>query len=145
MTAWIGTAWADPLDAGEGYALRGAPPDWMDGVDFGWLIVDYGLFAAAMGLLGWLMFHRPAFALRARDAIAAPWRAMLRAAAGLPVVLRELAQGLIGLSAAAAVAGWVFFCQWLSAMHLGALAMAGLALLAVLLVSLMRDSGGGNG
>ncbi len=139
--AWIGTAWADPLDAGEGYALRGGPPDWMDSVDFGWLIVDYGLFALTVGLLGWLMFAHPARALRWRDALAMPWRALFRAAEALPFGLRELAQGLAVAAALLAVAAWVFFCQWLSSMHLGALAMAGLAMLAVFLVSLMRDGG----
>jgi len=133
-------AHADPLDTGEAYTTRKGPPEWMDGVDFTWLVVDYGLFALAVVLLGWLLLRRPQLFARFEDAIRWPFGRLLGLASRLPVGLRELAQGITLLIALLLVAAWVMFCQWLSHVGLGALAMAGLALLAVVLVRLIKRS-----
>ncbi len=141
MAAWLpAVALADPLDRGEAYTERGAPPDWMDGVDFGWLLVDYGVFAIVVVAFGWVLLRRPQWFEQFEALLSAPFGMLFRAASGLPVLLRELAQGLIGLVILGLVVGWVFFCQWLSHHHLGAIAMAGLALLAVILVRLVKRS-----
>jgi len=131
-------AYADPLDKGEAYTTRKGPPDWMSGVDFTWLLVDYGLFALAIIGLGWLLVKRPEHFARFEAILCLPFRALLSGAAKLPILLRELAQGLVGLSAVLLVVAWVILCQWLSHHGFGGLSMAGLALEAVILVRLIK-------
>ena len=133
-------ALADPLDKGEAYTTRQGPPDWMDGVDFTWLIVDYGLFALAVIALGWLLMKRPDLFRAFEKVICSPFRLLLGIAAHLPVVLRELLQGITGLLVIALIVAWVFLCQWFSHHGLGAISMAGLALEAVILVRLIKGT-----
>ncbi len=131
-------AYADPLDRGEAYTTRQSPPKWMDGVDFTWLIVDYGLFALTVALLGWVLMRRPAIFEKFEALISSPFRLMFAGALHLPILVRELAQGIIGLSILLLIVAWVFLCQWLSHHSFGAVSMAGLALEAVILVRLIR-------
>jgi len=131
-------AYADPLDRGEAYVTRKGPPEWMDGIDFTWLVVDYVFFAVAIIALGWLVMKRPESFARFENILMAPFRMLLQMAACLPIVLREFVQGIVGLLVIFLIMVWVVFCQWLSHMGFGALAMAGLALEAVVLVRLIK-------
>jgi len=132
------TAYADPLDQGEAYVTRQGAPKWMDGVDFTWLLLDYGLFAVAIIALGWVVMKRPESFARFENVLTAPFRMLLHLAACLPIVLRELMQGMVGLLVIVLVMAWVVLCQWFSHIGFGALAMAGLALEAVILVRLIK-------
>ncbi|HKI61142.1 MAG TPA: hypothetical protein VKA31_02505 [Mariprofundaceae bacterium] len=134
------TAFADPLDKGEAYTTRKEPPDWMTGVDISWLLVDYGLFALAVIALGWLLVKKPEQFARFEAIICLPFRTLLKGAAKLPILLRELAQGLVGLGAVLLVVAWVILCQWLKHHGFGGLSMAGLALEAVILVRLIKGT-----
>lgn len=134
------STWADPLDQGEAYTTRQDPPEWMDGVDLTWLIVDYGFFAIAIVILGWVMLKRPENFAYFEAVITSPFRWLFNAVAGFPVIVKELAQGLIGLVILFTIASWVFFCQWLSHHHLGAISMIGLALLAIVLVRVVKKT-----
>jgi len=134
------TAFADPLDKGEAYTTRQGPPEWMDGVDISWLIVDYGLFALAIIGIGWLLMKKPEHFARFETIICLPFRIMMQGAAKLPFLLRELAQGLVGLSVILLIVAWVILCQWLKHHGLGGLSMAGLALEAVILVRLIKGT-----
>jgi hypothetical protein len=131
---------ADPLDTGEAYTMRKGPPEWMDGVGFTWLLVDYALFAAVVALIGWLLMRRPELFARFEKGIRWPFAGLLGLASRFPAGLRELLQVTTYLSVLLLVVGWVMFCQWLNHIHLGAVAMAGLALLAVILVRTIRRS-----
>ncbi|MDQ6971833.1 MAG: hypothetical protein Q9M30_04225 [Mariprofundaceae bacterium] len=131
-------AFADPLDTGEAYTTRQAPPEWMDGVDLSWLLVDYGLFALVIIALGWILMRKKEAFEGFENVLRWPFSRLLGLAARLPVVLRELAQGIVGLMVIFLVVAWVIFCQWLSHKGLGGLSMAGLALEAVILVRLVK-------
>jgi len=48
-------AFADPLDYDEAYVRQLMTP-WISNGDFGWLLVDYGLFALFLIMLGWLLY-----------------------------------------------------------------------------------------
>ncbi|HCS12782.1 MAG: hypothetical protein COS82_08775 [Zetaproteobacteria bacterium CG06_land_8_20_14_3_00_59_53] len=133
------TATADPLDKGEAYTTRQGPPPWMDGVDVTWLIVDYGIFALMVIAIGWLLTKRITAFERFEAVISWPFRKMLKLASRLPVILRELAQGITGLAVLFLIVAWVMFCQWLKHEGLGAISMAGLALEAVVLVRLIKQ------
>lgn len=132
------TSFADPLDKGETYTIRQGPPEWMDGVDLAWLIVDYGIFALMIVAIGWVLTRRISIFERFETIISWPFSRMLQGASRLPVILRELAQGLTGLAVLFLVVAWVIFCQWLKHQGLGAISMAGLALEAVVLVRLIK-------
>lgn len=54
LALYSGTALADPLDQGEAYTTRPGPPEWMDSIDFGLLLVNYGVFALMIIAMGWL-------------------------------------------------------------------------------------------
>lgn len=133
-------AFADPLDTGEAYTTRKGPPEWMDGVDFTWLLLDYVLFGLAVVLIGWLLIRRPEQFGRFEACIRWPFASLFELSSRLPVVLRELLQFVTILFALLITAAWVMLCQWLNHLHLGALAMAGLALLAVILVRSIKRS-----
>jgi len=132
-------AQADPLDRGETYTSRQGPPEWIDGVDVSWLLVDYGVFALIIIALGWTLGKRISAFERFESVVRWPFGLLFRLASGMPVILRELVQGVGGLFALAGVVAWVMFCQWLKHIDLGAIAMAGLALEAVILVRLIKQ------
>ena len=134
-----GVAFADPLDRGEAYTTRQGPPEWMDGIDFTWLLVDYGLFALAIVGLGWLLMKRPEQFARFEAVVCWPFSQLLKLASHLPVVLRELVQGITWLLVVLLVVAWVILCQWFSHQGFGAIAMAGLALEAVILVRVIKS------
>jgi len=133
------TALADPLDKGEAYTTRKGPPDWMSGIDFTWLLVDYGVFAIMVFGLGWVLVKRIALFERFESVIRWPFSFLFSLASHLPIILRELMQGLVGLAILFVIVAWVIFCQWLSHMGLGAVSMAGLALEAVVLVRAIKQ------
>ncbi len=124
--------WADPLDAMEGYAERGAPPaiPGVGGVAV-W-VFDYALFAVLVVGLGWLLVRHAGRWARAEARVRASFAA-LRACCG------RIAAWAAG---AFAVAGWIFLCQWLDAHGLSALAMGGLALLALEVVRVFAGAWG---
>ncbi|OIO70217.1 MAG: hypothetical protein COW19_08140 [Zetaproteobacteria bacterium CG12_big_fil_rev_8_21_14_0_65_55_1124] len=132
-------AFADPLDKGEAYTTRQGPPEWMDGVDLSWLLVDYGIFALMIVAIGWVLTKRITAFERFESVIRWPFSQMLKLASHLPIILRELAQGITGLIILFLIVAWVIFCQWLKHQGLGAISMAGLALEAVILVRLIKQ------
>ena len=129
---------ADPLDRGEGYTTKSAPPQWMDSIDFGMLLVDYTLFAVILVALGWLFFKQTEKIERIERWLHRPFAAIFTAAtrAGgfTEIVLQVIGAFMIFI----ALASWVFFCQWLKHFGLGALSMAGLGLMALLLVRAIK-------
>jgi len=133
------TAFADPLDKGEAYTTRQGPPEWMDGVDLSWLIVDYGIFALVVISIGWVLSKKVSIFERFESIISWPFSRMLKLASRMPIILRELVQGITGLGVLFLIVAWVMFCQWLKHHGLGAISMAGLALEAVVLVRLIKQ------
>ena len=97
--------WADPLDAMEGYAERGTPPVIPGAESVALWVLDYALFALVVVALGW-MFVRRGGAWARMEAKAQAWLAAIRGCCG------RVAAWVAGLLA---VAGWIFFCQWLDA------------------------------
>jgi len=134
-------ALADPLDTGEAYTTRKGPPDWMSGIDFTWLLVDYIVFAIMVFALGWVLAKRISVFERFETILYWPFTHLFSLASHLPILLRELAQGIIGLAILFLVVAWVFFCQWLSQQGLGAISMAGLALEAVVFIRVVKQAG----
>jgi len=132
------TAFADPLDKGEAYTTRQGPPDWMDGIDFTWLLIDYGVFALMVIALGWVLTKRIGLFESFENFIYWPFSRLMGLASRLPIILREFAQGIVGLVVLLLIVAWVMFCQWLYHYGLGAVCMAGLALEAVFLVRLIK-------
>jgi len=131
---------ADPLDRGEAYTMRSGPPEWMDNVDLGLLLVDYGIFALTLVALGWLLFKKPDYLHRLESLVRAPFSAIFTAAKRVGGVTEFMLQMIGGLAVFVALAVWVFFCQWLKHVGLGALAMIGLAFVALLLVRMIKGN-----
>jgi len=132
------TAFADPLDKGEAYTTRQGPPEWMDGIDFTWLLVDYAVFALIVIALGWVLTKRIKLFESFENTICWPFNQLLALASKLPIIFREFAQGIVGLTVLFMVVAWVMFCQWLYHYGFGAISMAGLAFEAVILVRLIK-------
>ena len=130
--------WADPLDQDEAYATRQGPPAWMDGTDFALLLVNYGVFALSLVVLSWLLFKRPDILLALEARILRPFKAIFSAARKQGGLGEILLQTLGGVSAFVVLAAWVFFCQWLKHIGLGAVSMIGLAFAALMLVRLLK-------
>jgi len=135
---WPEIVLADPLDQGEAYTTRQGPPEWMDKTDFGLLIVDYGLFALLVVALGWLVFKHPQRFAAFEKIVQWPIRAVFSLATRVGGVGEFMLQMIGGLAAFILVVVWVFFCQWLKSKGLGALSMGGLALLALMLVRMIK-------
>jgi len=135
---WPTVLWADPLDQGEAYTMRPGPPEWMDKTDFGLLIVNYGIFALALIGLAWLLFKRPEYLKGLESWFLKPFKMIFAAAHHHGGATEVFLQILGGLLAFISLAIWVFFCQWLKHMGLGAISMIGLAFAAFLLVRLLK-------
>ncbi len=138
LLCWPTFAMADPLDRGEAYTTRAGSPPWMDKIDFGLLLVDYGIFALTLVALGWLLFKKPHLLYRLESIVRAPFAGIFAAARRAGGVTEFLLQMLGGLAIFLSLAAWIFFCQWLKHMGLGALSMIGLAFAALLLVRLIK-------
>ncbi|MDQ6987763.1 MAG: hypothetical protein Q9M25_08170 [Mariprofundaceae bacterium] len=132
------SAIADPLDAGEAYTTRQGAPEWMDGIDFGLLLLDYSIFALVLIALGWLLFKKPQYLQRLESLIRRPFQAVFSAATRVGGVTEFVLQLFGGLAVFVTLAGWFFFCQWLKSQGLGALSMAGLAFAALMLVRAIK-------
>jgi len=137
MPTWV---WADPLDQGEAYTTRQEPPDWMNGVDFTWLIVDYGLFALSIIALSWLVFKHPERYEEVETVLFSPYRFVFAAASRSGMFLGVVLQCFGALMVLATIATAMFFCQWLMSPGLGALAMTGLAWIALILVRVIKGN-----
>jgi len=138
MAFWPSLLWADPLDQGEAYTTRQGPPAWMDSGDFALLLVNYGIFALALVGLAWLLFKRPEVLQGLERIVLRPFKAIFAAAKRAEGLMEIILQTLGGLSAFISLAVWVFFCQWLKHMGLGAVSMIGLAFAALMLVRLLK-------
>lgn len=143
LGAWLlagTTAFADPLDY-DSYVRQDPRDFWMSRGDFGWLLMDYGLFALSIVAAGWVARKRPDLWLAVERRLRAPLAA-LRAAAdargGWDSVTGTLLHAGRILLGVLMLAAWVFVCQWLRHIGLGALAMAGLALAGLVLVRSLR-------
>jgi hypothetical protein len=133
-----GLALADPLDRGEAYTMRSGPPEWMDNVDLSLLLVDYGIFALTLIGLGWLLFNKPTYLARLESVVRAPFTVIFAAAKRAGGITEFMLQLFGGLAIFISLGAWVFFCQWLKHIGLGALAMIGLAFVALLLVRMIK-------
>jgi len=140
LICWPGIAMADPLDRGEAYTMRSGPPEWMDNVDLGLLLVDYGIFALTLIGLGWLLFKKPDYLYRLESVVRAPFAAIFTAAKRAGGITEFMLQLFGGFAVFISLGVWVFFCQWLKHIGLGALAMIGLAFVALLLVRIIKGS-----
>lgn len=132
------TAKADPLDSGEAYTTRTGTPEWMTTGDFAWLVAEYGMFALMLIGLGWLLFKRPSLFITIESALKAPFSAMFSAAREVGGLGEIVLQLIATFAAFIAIAAWVFFCQWLKSIGLGPVSMLGLALLALMLVRMIK-------
>jgi hypothetical protein len=135
---WPSLLWADPLDRGEAYTMRQGPPEWMDKTDFMLLIINYGIFALALIGLAWLIFKRPEYLQRLESVILRPFKFIFSLAHRTGGLGEVVLQALGGLAAFLTLAAWVFFCQWLKYVDLGAISMVGLAFAALMLVRLLK-------
>jgi len=133
-----GSALADPLDRGEAYTTRSGPPEWMDNVDLGLLLVDYGIFALTLIGLGWLLFNKPEYLARLESVVRAPFAAIFSAAKHAGGIAEFVLQLFGGIAVFVTLGAWVFFCQWLKHIGLGAFSMIGLAFAALLLVRMIK-------
>jgi len=138
LAFYSGTALADPLDKGEAYTTRPGPPEWMDSVDFGLLVVNYGVFALMVIALGWLFYKKPNYLDRLEALICAPFLAIFHTAKCAGGVNKFILQVFGGVLIFITLTVWVFFCQWLKHIGLGAVSMAGLAFAAFMLVRLLK-------
>ncbi|EAU55892.1 hypothetical protein [Mariprofundus ferrooxydans] len=132
------SALADPLDTGEAYTTRQTPPEWMDNVDLSLLLVDYAIFALMLVGFGWLLFKRPHYFLKLEAILKAPFKAIFAAGKRAGGVTEFILQMVGGIAVFLSLAAWVFFCQWLKSKGLGAFSMIGLALMALMLVRLIK-------
>lgn len=138
LACWPALLFADPFDKGEAYTTRQGPPEWMDSVDFGLLLVDYGVFALMVIALGWLFVKKPTYLNRLESLIRSPFRAIFHTAQCAGGVNKLILQVFGGLLMFLSLSAWVFFCQWLKHEGLGALSMIGLAFAAFMLVRLLK-------
>ncbi len=132
-------AFADPLDYDEAYTHRSVAP-WMTNSDFGWLLVDYGLFALFLITLGWLLYARPTYWRRVENVIRYPFahiNSMARARGGFENKLGILIYSINTLFIFLTLSIWIFLCQWVKHEGFGAISMAGLALVSVFLVRII--------
>ncbi len=138
LACWPVLALADPLDLDEGYTTRQMPSSWWDKSDFWLLLGDYMVFALVLIALGWLLFKQPRYVQQAESMIQRPFRTIFAAAGCAEGLMKGILYLLGGLLTFVALAAWIFFCQWLKSHGLGAFSMAGLALMSVMLVRLIR-------
>jgi len=138
LTCWPVLALADPLDIDEGYTTHQMPASWLDKSNFWLLLGDYAIFALVVMALGWLLFKQPRLLQRAESKLLQPFRAVFAAAAAAEGVRKGALYFMGGLLTFLSLAAWVFFCQWLKSLGLGVFSMAGLALMSVMLVRLLR-------
>ncbi len=138
LAFYSGTALADPLDKGEAYTTRPGPPEWMDSIDFGLLLVNYGVFALMLIGLGWFFYKRPDYLNCLESVICAPFHAIFHTAQCAGGVNKFILQVFGGLLIFLTLTAWVFFCQWLKHIGLGAISMTGLAFAAFMLVRLLK-------
>jgi len=123
------TAMADPFDADEAYVNRGAP-DMLGYAGLAMLMLNYVLFGLAAVVFGKALANKAAWLEYIGHVFAQPWSFAIRKqqerhAADLPLTIILMVV-------------WIFMCQWLNEFGLGALAMIGLALMAVLFVKSLK-------
>ncbi len=123
-------ALADPLDADEGYVNRGAP-DMLGYAGLAMLMLNYVLFGLAAVVFGKGLTQKAPWLNYLAQAFAQPWSFAIRKQqqrhwADLPLTI-------------ILIVVWIFACQWLNEFGLGALAMIGLALMAVLFLKSLKD------
>jgi len=138
MACWPELVLADPLDAGEAYTTRAGAPEWMDKVDFGLLLIDYGIFALAIIAMGWLLLKKPQYVYRLESIVRYPFSMIFTTATRCGGVMEFVLQLFGGLAVFVTLAGWIFFCQWLKHQGFGALSMIGLAFAALMLVRIIK-------
>jgi len=129
---------AEPFYFDEAHTARPKPQDWMDKTDFSLLLVDYGIFALILVGLGWLLFKRPHYFMQCESVILRPFYAIFAAADRTGGAVKFILWFFGGLLSVVTLLAWVFFCQWLKALGLGAFSMAGMALMAIMVVRIVR-------
>ena len=137
-------ALADPLDY-DSYTRQNPRDFWMSRGDLGWLVLDYGLFAISVILVAWLLRRRPEAWRRLESALYAPFVAVKSrgAMAGGWSTLSGMSLYILhAMFVFLALAAWIFVCQWLRHIGLGAFSMAGLALIGLLLVRALSAPSG---
>jgi len=125
-------AMADPFDADEGYVNRGAP-DMLGYAGLAMLMLNYVLFGLAAVVFGKALANKAPWMKHISRIFSKPWSFGVQkevrddrhwADIPLTVVLMIL---------------WIFLCQWFNEFGLGAVAMIGLALMAVLVLRMLKD------
>jgi len=132
-------AFAGPLGYDESSVHRLMMP-WTSNGDFGWLLVDYGLFALFLITLGWLLYAKPTYWYRIENVIRYPFariNRMARAHGGFNRKLGILIYSINTLLIFLTLAIWIFLCLWVKHAGFGAIFMAGLALVSVFLVRII--------
>ncbi|MDX8391921.1 MAG: hypothetical protein R8K53_05060 [Mariprofundaceae bacterium] len=134
-------AYADPLDY-EGYVKKSPDEFWMSNGDFFWLLADYGVFALSLVALGWLFYVKPSYGERIETIVCYPFtllNGIARKNGGWDKLSGILLYVINGCLIFVCLAAWVFFCQWLKQAGFSAISMAGIALVAVVLVRSLGD------
>ncbi|MDQ6952432.1 MAG: hypothetical protein Q9M15_02780 [Mariprofundaceae bacterium] len=125
-------AMADPFDADEGYVNRGAP-DMLGYAGLAMLMLNYVLFGIAAVVFGKGLAKKTPWLLHISRIFAKPW------SFGMQKEVRDDRHWAdIPLTVVIMVL-WIFLCQWFNEFGLGAVAMIGLALMAVLVLHMLKD------
>jgi hypothetical protein len=126
------TAWADPLDDGEGYVNRGAP-DMLGMGGLALLMFNYVMFGLAAVVFGRALIQDKPWLQYVSRVVSKPWSFGVRKQwvdgrhwADIPLMI-------------VLIVVWIFICQFFNEMGMGTLAMIGLALMAVTVLKLMKD------
>jgi hypothetical protein len=131
-------AMADPLDRGDFFSARQGSSDWLDQVDFGPALLNYGLSVLLLIGLGWILFKRPHFFLRLESIIRRPFGAILAASLRASTAASVCLQLLLAFLVLVSLAAWALLCLWLGSKGFEILTVTGLALLAIMLVRLVK-------
>ncbi|MDQ6994691.1 MAG: hypothetical protein Q9M18_03755 [Mariprofundaceae bacterium] len=126
------TAIADPFDADEAYVNRGAP-DMLGYAGLAMLMFNYVLFGLAAYVFGKGFAKKTPWLIQLGKIFSKPWSFGIqkeerddRHWADIPLMVL-----LIIL--------WIFLCQWFNEFGLGAVSMVGLALMAILIIRMLKD------
>jgi len=125
-------AWADPFDADEAYVNRGAP-DMLGYTGLALMMLNYVLFGLAVVVFGKALVKGSAWLVYVSQVVSKPW------SFGVKRVWQEGRHWSDIPLTVVMVVCWVFLCQFFNEMNMGAVAMIGLAFMAVVLLRLMKD------
>jgi len=124
-------AWADPLDAGEGYVNRGAP-EMLGIAGLTMMMLNYVLFALAAVVFGRALIRNAPWLLYCSALYARPYSFLLKR--------EEMDRHAMDIPLTVVMTvTWIFICQGFNELGLGAVAMIGLAFMAVLVLKILKS------